>query len=81
RFVQGVVGAAVLITTMAMVRDCFGGREMARVMSYVMIFFMIVPIVAPSVGHLIILYANWHWIFILLGIIATILFSRRKAQT
>ncbi|MGR9156879.1 multidrug effflux MFS transporter [Rhizobium leguminosarum] len=74
RFVQGVGGAAVRITTMAIVRDCFGGREMARVMSYVMIVFMIVPIVAPSVGQLIILYANWHWIFILLGIIATILF-------
>ena len=41
-------GAAVRITTMAIVRDCFGGREMARVMSYVMIVFMIVPIVAPN---------------------------------
>ncbi|MBB3311948.1 DHA1 family bicyclomycin/chloramphenicol resistance-like MFS transporter [Rhizobium sp. BK196] len=74
RFVQGIGGAAVRITTMAIVRDCFGGREMARVMSYVMIVFMIVPIVAPSVGQLIITYANWHWIFILLGIIASILF-------
>lgn len=74
RFVQGIGGAAVRITTMAIVRDCFGGREMARVMSYVMIVFMIVPIVAPSVGQLIITYANWHWIFILLGIVATILF-------
>ena len=74
RFVQGIGGAAVRITTMAIVRDCFGGREMARVMSYVMIVFMIVPIVAPSVGQLIITYAHWNWIFILLGIVATILF-------
>jgi DHA1 family bicyclomycin/chloramphenicol resistance-like MFS transporter len=74
RFVQGLGGAAVRITTMAIVRDCFGGREMARVMSYVMIVFMIVPIVAPSVGQLIITYANWHWIFILLGIVGAILF-------
>jgi MFS transporter, DHA1 family, multidrug resistance protein len=74
RFVQGIGGAAVRITTMAIVRDCFGGREMARVMSYVMIVFMIVPIVAPSVGQLIITYAEWHWIFILLGIVASILF-------
>ncbi|MEK1925377.1 MAG: MFS transporter, partial [Rhizobium giardinii] len=36
RFVQGIGAAAVRITTMAVVRDCFGGREMARVMSYVM---------------------------------------------
>ncbi len=48
RLIQGIGGAAVRITTMAIVRDCFGGRDMARVMSYVMIVFMIVPIVAPD---------------------------------
>ncbi|WP_043614539.1 multidrug effflux MFS transporter [Ensifer sp. ZNC0028] len=74
RFIQGIGAAAIRITTMAIVRDCFGGREMARVMSYVMIVFMIVPIVAPSIGQLVILYANWHWIFILIGIIGAILF-------
>ncbi len=67
RFAQGVGAAAVRITTMAMVRDCFGGREMARVMSFVMIVFMIVPIVAPALGQLIITFATWPWIFILLG--------------
>ncbi|KQV34279.1 MULTISPECIES: multidrug effflux MFS transporter [unclassified Rhizobium] len=67
RFVQGIGAAAVRITTMAIVRDCFGGREMARVMSYIMIVFMIVPIVAPSIGQAVVFYANWHWIFILLG--------------
>ncbi|WP_455271519.1 multidrug effflux MFS transporter [Rhizobium herbae] len=74
RFIQGIGAAAVRITTMAIVRDCFGGREMARVMSYVMIVFMIIPIVAPSVGQAIIIYADWHWIFILLGIAGTVLF-------
>jgi MFS transporter, DHA1 family, multidrug resistance protein len=67
RFAQGIGAAAVRITTMAMVRDCFGGREMARVMSFVMIVFMIVPIIAPSLGQLIITYATWPWIFIVLG--------------
>ncbi|MDE1997111.1 MAG: MFS transporter, partial [Rhizobiaceae bacterium] len=67
RFAQGVGAAAVRITTMAIVRDCFGGREMARVMSYVMIVFMIMPMLAPSVGQLIVAYSNWQWIFILLG--------------
>ncbi|WP_275782827.1 multidrug effflux MFS transporter [Pararhizobium gei] len=73
RFVQGIGAAAVRITTMAIVRDCFGGREMARVMSYVMIVFMIVPIIAPSLGQAVIVYANWHWIFILLGVIGAVL--------
>ncbi|WP_082909635.1 multidrug effflux MFS transporter [Sinorhizobium glycinis] len=74
RFIQGIGAAAVRITTMAIVRDCFGGREMARVMSYVMIVFMIVPIVAPSLGQLVIVYADWHWIFILIGLIGLALF-------
>ncbi|MDX0407669.1 multidrug effflux MFS transporter [Sinorhizobium medicae] len=74
RFVQGIGGAAVRITTMAIVRDCFGGREMARVMSYVMIVFMIVPIVAPTLGQLVIAYADWHWIFILIGVVGAALF-------
>ncbi|AUX76558.1 MULTISPECIES: multidrug effflux MFS transporter [Sinorhizobium] len=74
RFIQGIGAAAVRITTMAIVRDCFGGREMARVMSYVMIVFMIVPIVAPSLGQVVIVYADWHWIFILIGVIGLVLF-------
>lgn len=74
RFIQGIGAAAVRITSMAIVRDCFGGRDMARVMSYVFIVFMVVPIVAPSVGQLIIAFADWHWIFIVLGTIGGMLF-------
>jgi MFS transporter, DHA1 family, multidrug resistance protein len=74
RFIQGIGAAAIRITTLAIVRDCFGGREMARVMSYVMIVFMIVPIVAPSLGQLVIFYASWHWIFTLIGCVGSVLF-------
>ncbi|MDK4703592.1 multidrug effflux MFS transporter [Rhizobium sp. CNPSo 4062] len=74
RFAQGVGAAAVRITTLAIVRDCFGGREMARVMSYIMIVFMIMPMVAPFVGQMIVAYSNWQWIFILLGIVSAGLF-------
>lgn len=74
RFAQGVGGAAIRITTTAITRDCFDGREMARVMSYIMIVFMLVPILAPSFGQAVLTYADWHWIFILLGVIGAILF-------
>ncbi|MDL2405703.1 multidrug effflux MFS transporter [Rhizobium calliandrae] len=74
RFIQGVGAAAIRITTLAIVRDCFGGREMARVMSYVTIVFMIMPMVAPSVGQLIVAHSNWQWIFIALGIASAALF-------
>ncbi|OHV83985.1 MFS transporter [Ensifer sp. LCM 4579] len=74
RFIQGIGAAAIRITTLAIVRDCFGGREMARVMSYIMIVFMIVPIVAPSFGQLVVFYASWQWIFTLIGCIGSVLF-------
>ncbi|MBB4569852.1 multidrug effflux MFS transporter [Rhizobium leucaenae] len=74
RFIQGVGAAAVRITTLAIVRDCFGGREMARVMSYVTIVFMIMPMVAPFVGQMIVAHSNWQWIFIALGIASAVLF-------
>lgn len=74
RFAAGVGAAAVRITTIAMVRDCFGGREMARVMSYIMIIFMMIPLVAPFLGQLIDRYSNWHSIFIFIGVAGTLLY-------
>jgi len=68
RVCQGIGAAAVRIVVNAIVRDCFGGREMARVMSYTFMVFMIVPIIAPTLGHWITLLSSWHWIFILLGL-------------
>ena len=67
RACQGIGAAAVRIIVNAIVRDCFGGREMARVMSYTFMVFMIVPIIAPTLGHWIAWASSWQWIFILLG--------------
>lgn len=63
RFLQGVGGSVGRIIVMAIVRDLFVGRQMARVMSMTMMVFILVPIVAPSVGQLIVMVASWRWIF------------------
>lgn len=68
RLAQGICAAAVRIVVNAMVRDCFGGRDMARVMSYTFTVFMIVPIVAPALGQAIVGVGSWHWIFVFLGL-------------
>ena len=75
RLAQGVAAAAVRIVVNAIVRDCFGGRDMARVMSYTFTIFMIVPILAPALGQAIISVSSWHWIFILLGLAALVMAS------
>ena len=49
---------------MAMVRDGQGGAAMARIMSFVMSVFMLVPILAPSIGQLVLFVASWRVIFV-----------------
>ncbi|MFN4168291.1 MAG: multidrug effflux MFS transporter [Pannonibacter phragmitetus] len=63
RVLQGIGCAGTRVIAVSIVRDCYSGRRMGQVMSLVMMIFMAVPIVAPSIGQLILLVAEWHWIF------------------
>jgi DHA1 family bicyclomycin/chloramphenicol resistance-like MFS transporter len=70
RFLQGAGAASTRVITVSIVRDVFGGRAMAEVMSLIMMVFMIVPIIAPGTGQLIMLGGNWHMIFLFIGVMA-----------
>jgi DHA1 family bicyclomycin/chloramphenicol resistance-like MFS transporter len=70
RFMQGIGAAATRVITISIVRDVYGGRMMAEVMSLVMMVFMIVPVIAPSVGQLIMIFAEWHMIFVVICVFA-----------
>ncbi|KJZ20177.1 multidrug effflux MFS transporter [Loktanella sp. S4079] len=72
RVVQGLGAAGPRVVAMALVRDLYSGREMARIMSFVMIVFSIVPALAPTIGHYIILGFGWHGIFAAFVIFASI---------
>ena len=50
RLLQGIGAAATRVLTISIVRDCYAGRRMARVMSLVFMVFMTVPMIAPAVG-------------------------------
>lgn len=67
RLLQGIGAASSRVLTVSIVRDCYSGRKMARVMSLALIVFLLVPILAPSIGQLILLVAPWPWIFIALS--------------
>jgi DHA1 family bicyclomycin/chloramphenicol resistance-like MFS transporter len=67
RFLQGVVGAAGRVLAVSVVRDCYQGRQMARVMSLSFIVFLAVPALAPSIGQIIMLVADWRGIFFFLA--------------
>ncbi|HEX2172174.1 MAG TPA: multidrug effflux MFS transporter [Dehalococcoidia bacterium] len=63
RALQGFGAAAPRVVAIAVVRDRFAGRDMARVMSFVMMVFIIVPVLAPAFGEAIVRVGTWPWIF------------------
>ncbi|MCW4114430.1 multidrug effflux MFS transporter [Aurantimonas sp. MSK8Z-1] len=70
RVIQGIGAAATRVIAISVVRDCFGGRQMASVMSLVMMVFMAIPVFAPNVGQLIMLFGDWHEIFMTVTLFA-----------
>ena len=63
RVAQGVGAASTRVLAVSIVRDCYSGRAMARIMSLTFIVFLTAPIIAPSIGQLILLVTEWPWIF------------------
>ncbi len=84
RFLQGLGAAGPRIVTVALVRDLYEGRAMARIMSLVMTTFVFVPAFAPALGQGIIFISHWRMIFVLflvLAIIAGTWFGFRQHET
>ncbi|MBW6507445.1 MAG: MFS transporter [Rhodobacteraceae bacterium] len=64
RFVQGLGAAGPRIASMALVRDQYSGREMARVTSFISMIFILIPAAAPALGQVIIGVAGWRGVFV-----------------
>jgi DHA1 family bicyclomycin/chloramphenicol resistance-like MFS transporter len=71
RLTHGLAAASVVVTR-SVIRDLYSGRHMARVMSLTFMVFLTVPILAPSLGQLLLLMVPWRYIFILFAGIASL---------
>ncbi len=63
RVVQGIGSAAPRVVAMAVIRDLYSGREMARIVSIAMMIFTLVPAIAPMLGAGVIALTGWRGIF------------------
>ncbi len=84
RFLQGFGTAGPRIVSIAIVRDRYEGSAMARVMSFVMTVFIIVPIIAPALGQGVLLLAGWRAIFalfLILALVTLVWFVIRQPET
>ena len=73
RVLMGLGASAPRVVAIALVRDLYSGREMARIMSFVMLVFSLVPALAPTLGAGIIAFSNWRGIFIAFAIFMTLI--------
>jgi len=84
RLLQGLGAAGPRIISMALVRDMYEGRAMARIMSFVMMIFVLIPSVAPLIGTVIIAGFGWRGIFgafVLFGIAGALWLNLRQEET
>jgi len=73
RAIQGAGAASSRVLVIAIIRDCYEGRQMARVTSLTFIVFLAVPILAPTLGQLIMHAGSWRLIFGALTVLSTLL--------
>lgn len=84
RLLQGIGAAGPRTVAVALIRDRFHGSEMARVMSFIMTIFILVPIFAPALGQFILLWAGWRSIFavfIVLAVMTLVWLAIRQPET
>jgi MFS transporter, DHA1 family, multidrug resistance protein len=73
RAIQGGFASASRVLVSSIVRDCYDGRRMARVMSLAQMIFFIAPILAPAIGAFLLLFDPWRWNFWTLAILGAII--------
>lgn len=84
RFIQGAGLAAPRVLSLTIIRDVVSGREMARLMSFIIMVFLCVPAFAPMIGQLIIIWLPWQAVFVFLficGVALIIWVSRDLPET
>jgi len=84
RVIQGIGVAGPRIVSLAMVRDLYAGRAMARIISFAMTIFTLVPAVAPLLGTGIIAIAGWRAIFVafmLFSVVSMLWLMLRQPET
>lgn len=84
RLLQGLGAAGPRVVSLAMVRDLYSGRHMARINSFAMMIFTLVPALAPLAGQGIIALIGWRGIFLaflVFAVVATSWLSLRQPET
>ncbi|MFK5984877.1 MAG: multidrug effflux MFS transporter [Pseudomonadota bacterium] len=84
RILQGIGLSAPRTISVAIIRDIYSGDRMAKIMSFVVVIFLLVPIIAPALGKYILDHYNWQAIFYIqigFSLVISFWFWRRQTET
>lgn len=84
RILQGIGLSAPRTISIAMVRDSFSGNYMAKIMSFIVVIFILVPVVAPAIGKLMLDAYGWQFIFysqLVFGFFVMLWLWKRQPET
>jgi DHA1 family bicyclomycin/chloramphenicol resistance-like MFS transporter len=84
RILQGIGLSAPRTISIAMVRDTYNGDYMARIMSFITVVFLLIPIIAPAMGKFVLDHYNWQAIFyiqLIFSIMVSFWFWKRQPET
>ena len=80
RFVQGIGAASAIVLSRAIVRDVSHGKESARLMSLMTMIFTAAPVLAPTVGAIMVAQWGWRAPFIGIAVLAYLIFILVRAN-
>lgn len=84
RVLQGIGLSAPRTIAIAIIRDLFSGDYMARIMSFVTVVFILVPVIAPALGQIVLDYYHWQGIFyvqVIISLAVMLWFWKRQPET
>ena len=84
RILQGIGLSAPRTNAIAIIRDMYSGDYMARIMSFVTVVFLLIPIIAPAMGKLVLDHFDWQSIFyiqVLFSVLVSLWFWRKQPET
>jgi DHA1 family bicyclomycin/chloramphenicol resistance-like MFS transporter len=71
RFLQGLAGSAGIVISRAAARDLYGGSDLTKFFSLLMLVNGAAPVLAPIIGGQLLVFTDWKGIFFLLGLIGS----------
>lgn len=73
RFVQGFTGGAGAVISRAIASDMYRGNELTKFLALLMLVNGVAPVIAPALGGLILSFAVWRMVFVILTLFGVLM--------